>query len=116
AGAVRAAFGLEITAAEAALRPSTHADYQCNAAMGLAKRLGHPPREIAARLAEQLAGELIEPPQVSGPGFINLTLRHDWLEQRVAGLLGDNRLGVPITDAPRRIALDYSSPNVAKEM
>jgi arginyl-tRNA synthetase len=119
AAAVKSSLDLDITAAEALIRPSSRpgADYQCNAAMGLGKKIGRPPREVANAIVEALdAGDLVEQPDIAGPGFINLTLRDSWLAGHMTGLLADERLGVPEADAPRRIAIDYSSPNVAKEM
>lgn len=92
-------------------------DYQCDLAMSLGKRLGKPPREIATDIAARLdVADLAEPPEVAGPGFLNFTLRSSWLAERTTALNGDPRLGVPVTPRPRRIAVDYSSPNVAKEM
>lgn len=92
-------------------------DYQCDLAMSLGKRLGKPPREIAADIAARLdVADLAEPPEVAGPGFLNFRLRSSWLAERTTALNGDPRLGVAATPRPRRIAVDYSSPNVAKEM
>ncbi|WP_410604196.1 arginine--tRNA ligase [Amycolatopsis sp. lyj-90] len=92
-------------------------DYQCDLAMSLGKRLGKPPREIAADIALHLdVADLAEPPEIAGPGFLNFTLRSSWLEDRTTALNGDPRLGAVATPRPRRIAIDYSSPNVAKEM
>ncbi|MFD5830636.1 arginine--tRNA ligase [Lentzea sp. NPDC060358] len=119
AGALRAALDVDITAEEALIRPSHRdgADYQCNVAMSLAKKLGKNPREVAALIVEHLdAGDAVETPEIAGPGFINLRLKREWLEAEAARLLADDRLGVPVTEEPRRIAIDYSSPNVAKEM
>ncbi|GAA3053723.1 arginine--tRNA ligase [Actinokineospora globicatena] len=119
AGALRRGLGLEITPAEAVIRPSTRegVDYQCNAAMSLAKKIGKAPREVAQAIVDHLdSADVVEPPEVAGPGFINLRLRDDWLAGRVGSLLGDTRLGVPVVENPRRFALDYGSPNVAKEM
>ncbi|MEV4317338.1 arginine--tRNA ligase [Actinocrispum sp. NPDC049592] len=120
ADAVRTALDLQITPAEALIRPSTRpgADYQCNAAMGLAKRLGRRnPREVAEEIVAALdADDLVETPDVAGPGFVNLTLRTEFLARHSVSLLADRRLGVPAAESPRRIAIDYSSPNVAKEM
>jgi arginyl-tRNA synthetase len=120
AAAVAAAFGLEITADEALIRPSTPdrtADYQCNAAMSLARRLDRPSREVATAIVRRLdLGDMLEPPQADGPGFINLTLRRDWLERRAAELTCGERAGVPAVEAPRRVVIDYSAVNVAKEM
>ncbi|WP_330273705.1 arginine--tRNA ligase [Lentzea sp. NBC_00516] len=119
ARALRVALDVDITAEEALIRPSNRdgADYQCNVAMSLAKKIGKNPREVAALIVEHLdAQDAIETPEIAGPGFINLKLRREWLEAQAASLVGDSRLGVPETDEPRRIAIDYSSPNVAKEM
>ncbi len=92
-------------------------DYQINAAMGLAKRWKEPPREVAAKLLERLElDELCEPPEIAGPGFINLRLRSDWIARRLVELADDPRLGVaPVAD-PATYVIDYSSPNVAKPM
>jgi arginyl-tRNA synthetase len=119
AAALHAALDVQITPAEALVRPSTRTgvDYQCNVAMSLAKTLGKPPREVAAAIVAHLdSADMVEEPEVAGPGFINLALTTDWLQRQATALLGDERLGVPRTDAPRRFAIDYGSPNVAKEM
>jgi arginyl-tRNA synthetase len=120
AAAVRSGLDLDITTDEALVRPTSpgrDADYQSNAAMRLAKRLGRPSREIGLAIAERLdVGEMLEPARAEGPGFVNLTLRLDWLEDRVAALRDDDRLGVDATAKPRRVVLDYSAVNVAKEM
>jgi arginyl-tRNA synthetase len=117
--ALRAALGVDITPAEALVRPSTRegVDYQCNVAMSLAKTLKKAPREVAQAVVEHLdSADLVETPEIAGPGFVNLVLRREWLQEQAAGLLGDDRLGVAATEAPRRVAIDLSSPNVAKEM
>ncbi|QDT67582.1 Arginine--tRNA ligase [Planctomycetes bacterium MalM25] len=96
-------------------------DYQANCAMPLGKRLGKPPRDIAAELVASLSAQegfdaLCEPPEIAGPGFINLRLRDGWLTAALTGAIGDDRLGVTPTEPKRRYVLDYSSPNVAKPM
>jgi arginyl-tRNA synthetase len=102
-------------------------DFQANGALPLAKPLGQPPRQIAAAIVEQLAadpafGELCLEPVIAGPGFINLTLRPQRLAAEVAERLGDPRLGVPTAadeadgPAPAAVIVDFSSPNIAKEM
>jgi arginyl-tRNA synthetase len=119
ATALNAALGVTITPADALVRPSTRAgvDYQCNVAMSLAKTLGKPPREVAQAIVDRLdSADLVEPPEIAGPGFINLVLTNDWLGRRATELLGDERIGVPRAAEPRRVAIDYGSPNVAKEM
>ncbi len=119
ARALRAALDVDITAEEALIRPSNRdgADYQCNVAMSLAKKVGRNPREVAQLIVDHLdSADALETPEIAGPGFINLRLTREWLETQVARLKTDDRLGVPTAEGPRRIAIDYSSPNVAKEM
>lgn len=92
-------------------------DYQANCAMPLAKRLSRSPRDIAESLIRDVALEdLCEKKEVAGPGFINLTLRTDWLEKRLGDALLSNRLSIPETTHPQTIVVDYSAPNVAKPM
>lgn len=93
-------------------------DYQFNGAMPLGKRLGKPPREVAATLVEKLdVADLCEPSTVAGPGFINLKIREDALRSQLAAAVGDvDRLGAPKVAEPRTFVIDYSGPNVAKPM
>ncbi len=114
--ALGAAFGPEYAGVDPVLRPSQFADFQANAALALAKRLGSNPREVASKIVEHLdvAGVCLAP-TVSGPGFVNLTLTGDWLAARTAELGGDPRLGVA-TQPEQIVPIDYSAPNVAKEM
>ena len=115
--ALAAAFGAEYADADPVIRPSTFADYQANVALPLAKRLGRAPRDVAAEIERQLDVEdVCSNVEVSGPGFINFTLRNEWIARQAAGLLEDPRLGVPVADPRQEIVVDYSSPNVAKEM
>jgi len=94
-----------------------HGDYQANCAMSLAKVLGKKPRDVAQEVIQRLPlGDLLEPPESAGPGFINLRLRPDWLAARVREMAGDERLGVGRAEPARTIVVDYSSPNVAKPM
>jgi arginyl-tRNA synthetase len=96
------------------VRQSQHADFQSGAALALARTAGRPPREIAAAvLAEaDLAG--LASVGVSGPGFLNLTVADDLIAASVEAI--DDRLGVPPVAAPERMVIDYSGPNVAKEL
>jgi len=113
------ALDVELTPEQALVTasPRDGVDYQANLAMGLGKRLGRPPREVAGLIADALELDgLAEKPEIAGPGFLNFVLRKEWLEQRTGAMLDDPRLGVAPAPEPRRIALDYSSPNVAKEM
>ncbi|QBI52306.1 arginine--tRNA ligase [Streptomonospora litoralis] len=114
--ALGAALGAEFADTDPVIRPSQFADYQANAALALAKRLGRAPRDVAADVVAQLdVDDLCREVEISGPGFINLTLRDDWIAARTQDLLGDPRAGVP-RQHPQTIPLDYSAPNVAKEM
>src|SRR5438046_368176 len=92
-------------------------DYQTNGALVLGKQRGENPREIAEKIAGNLdVGDVCEPPVIAGPGFINFTLRPGAAAERTADILGDERLGVAETESPRRIVIDFGSPNVAKPM
>ena len=115
--ALGAAFGAEYADADPVIRPSAFADYQANVALPLAKRLGRAPRDVAAEIARHLGLEdVCRDVDVSGPGFINFTLRDEWIARQAAGLLEDPRLGVPVADPAQNVVVDYSSPNVSKEM
>jgi arginyl-tRNA synthetase len=114
--ALGAAFGEEYAGADPLIRPSQFADYQANVAMSLGKRLGRSPRDVAADLVAHLAvDDVCEPVEVSGPGFLNLRLRDTWLGDAVMDLGTDDRHGVPLQER-RVVTIDYSAPNVAKEM
>src|SRR6267378_3849859 len=92
-------------------------DYQTNAALVLGKQRGENPREVAEKIVGHLnVGDLCEPPVVAGPGFINFTLRPGAVAEKTASVLSDERLGVGETESPRRIVIDFGSPNVAKPM
>jgi arginyl-tRNA synthetase len=115
--ALEAEFGAEYAAADPVIRPSSFADFQANVALPLARRLGLPPRDIADRLASHLGGAaMCERAEVSGPGFINLTLRDSWIADQAAGQLADERLGVTGAQQAQPVVVDYSGPNVAKEL
>lgn len=120
--AVAAAFGVEHADTDPLVSPTNNpkfGDYQANLAMPLAKKLGQPPREVAAAIIEHLkddAGLLAQAPGVAGPGFINFFVSNAALAENAASLLADDRLGVPTIGSPQTVVVDYSSPNVAKEM
>ena len=118
--ALRDALGPDAEGAKALLRPAdpAHGDYQINGAMPLAKRLKRPPRELAAPVAEALAREeAVASAEVAGPGFINLRLDPAWVAQQLATVAADTeRDGVPAAEPAQRIVVDYSAPNIAKEM
>jgi arginyl-tRNA synthetase len=95
---------------------SEHADYQANGVFSLASRLRRAPRDIAASIAEACApDDVIASCQVSGTGFLNLVVADEAIMAQVAKRSADPRLGVPIVDT-RRTVIDYSQPNIAKEM
>src|SRR5256714_15526322 len=92
-------------------------DYQSNAALVLGKQRGENPRKIAEAIVANLAvAEISERPSVAGAGFINFTLKREAVEKKIAELLRDERLGVEKVSSPRKIVVDFGSPNVAKPM
>jgi arginyl-tRNA synthetase len=92
-------------------------DYQTNAALILAKQRGENPRTLAQQIIEKLyVSHVYQPPQIAGAGFINFTLRTKAVAAKTAELLQDDRLGVARAESPRKIVIDFSSPNVAKPM
>ncbi|BAL86509.1 putative arginyl-tRNA synthetase [Actinoplanes missouriensis 431] len=99
-----------------AVRVSPHADFQSGAPLALARTLGRPPRDIAAEVAAKADLDGLAEIAVSGPGFLNLTVSDHFITEALDAMAGDRRLGVPLTGEPRRIVVDYSGPNVAKEM
>jgi arginyl-tRNA synthetase len=115
--ALSAAVGADYAGSDPVIRPSAFADYQSNVALPLARQLGRPPRELAAEITSHLdLADVFDRAEVSGPGFINLTLRDDWIAGQATAVLADPHLGVPLADPGQKIVVDYSSPNVAKEM
>lgn len=115
--ALGAAFGPDYARADPLIRPSQFADFQANVALSLGKRLHRAPRDVAAELAGHLAGtEVLGNVEVSGPGFVNLTLRDNWIAAQATDLLHDPRLGVPLAEPAQKVVVDYSGPNVAKEL
>ncbi|MFD7922945.1 arginine--tRNA ligase [Streptomyces sp. NPDC059740] len=99
------------------LRRSDRADFQANGMLALAKKLGGNPRELAAKVVDALpAGDVIAQVEVSGPGFLNITLTDEAVTRTLAARAADDRLGVPHAEAPGTTVIDYSQPNVAKEM
>lgn len=113
-----AAAGLPNESAE--VTPATDprfGDYQSNAALILAKQRKENPRAVAQKIVASFApNELFDTPQIAGAGFINFTLRPEAVAQHTSALLKDERLGVPLADPPKKIVIDFSSPNVAKPM
>ena len=115
--ALRAAFGEELAKTDPVLRRSDRADFQADVAMALAKKVGKPPREVAKALIDQLdVSGICEKVEIAGPGFINLTLSPDWLAREVGLVALDPKVGVVPAAHPETVVVDYSAPNVAKEM
>jgi arginyl-tRNA synthetase len=98
------------------VRPSDRADAQVNGALGLAKELGRPPREVAEAVLATGVLDGVATAEVAGPGFVNVTFEPGFLAAQVRAVAVDDRLGVAPVAAPRHVVVDYSAPNVAKEM
>src|SRR5438067_1983618 len=108
-----APFSSQITPAQNA----RFGDYQANCAMSLAKELRQKPRDIAQKIVDALPpNHLLEPPEIAGPGFINLRLNKEWLASQLHRMAVDERLAVEAAAKPLIYVIDYSSPNVAKPM
>lgn len=91
--------------------------YQFNSAMKLAKVLGIAPRQIAEAIVKQLQSPgIIEKLEIAGPGFVNITLKPEWIAKQANHALKSDRLGIPLNASPQRVIIDFSSPNTAKEM
>ncbi len=118
--ALEASFGQEYAETDPNLSPATNprfGDYQANLAMGLAKKLSMNPRQAAQIIIENLeVSDLCEKVEIAGPGFINLHLTQSFLNDQITAQAEDERLGVPLASPPETVIVDYSSPNVAKEM
>ncbi len=118
--AIEKALGLD-GPRPALVRPTQDAkfgDFQINGAMPLAKELKRPPRDLAQPIAEALAGiDAIAKAEVAGPGFVNIHLAPSWIASKLTEALRDvERDGVPVVDEVSKIIVDFSSPNIAKQM
>lgn len=118
--AVVAVLGPGYADADPMIRPGQNpkfGDYQANLAMALGKRLGEKPRDLAERIVAAIETEgLFADVSIAGPGFINLTLDHAVLREQAAAMFADARLGVAQAEPAQTVVVDYSAPNVAKEM
>ncbi len=91
--------------------------YQCNAAMPLAKELKMPPRQIAEKIVSNVEkGDEIHKLEIAGPGFINITLSPDFLSRQMNVMKNSETLGVPVPKTPEKVIVEFSSPNIAKEL
>ena len=94
-----------------------HGDYQANCAMSLAKALGKKPRDIAQDILARLdLGDLLDKPEIAGPGFINLRVQTSWLAKQLQAIANNERLGIANAHPVKTFVIDYSSPNVAKPL
>ncbi|MGA7834768.1 MAG: arginine--tRNA ligase [Acidimicrobiales bacterium] len=109
------AFDTLENGADPVLRVSDRSDYQANGVMALAKRLGRAPRDVAEEILRVLDVEGVARVEVAGPGFLNLSLTTPFLNEQLGALVSDERLGIA-EGVSRRAVIDYSAPNVAKEM
>jgi arginyl-tRNA synthetase len=121
--ALAAAFGPSHSGDDPVIRPSQFADFQSNAALPLARRLESErgekqnPRAVANEIVAKLDLDgICSKVEISGPGFINLTLSDEWIADQAQAMKDDERLGVPVAEPALIIPVDYSAPNVAKEM
>ena len=115
-----AVFGSEISLPSPLIVPATNpkfGDFQCNIALPLAKILNEKPRAIAEKIVAAVnLDDMCEPLEIAGPGFINLKLTNDYLVSQIKIIQNDPDLGVEKVTEPERIVVDFSSPNIAKEM
>ncbi|POX37577.1 arginine--tRNA ligase [Streptomyces sp. Ru73] len=107
----------EAGAADPLLRRSDRADFQANGMLALAKKLKGNPRELAGKVVDGVSAPgLIQDVEVSGPGFLNITVADEAIVKTLAARAEDDRLGVPYAENPGTTVIDYAQPNVAKEM
>ncbi|HEY9614167.1 arginine--tRNA ligase [Allocoleopsis sp.] len=118
--ALTASFGLARADIDSMVVPASNpnfGDYQSNVALSLSKQLGQQPRAIAQQIVQNLdVSGICQIPSIAGPGFINLTLEPAYLEVQLSDIQADLRLGVESAATPQSIIIDFSSPNIAKEM
>jgi arginyl-tRNA synthetase len=103
-------------AVDPVVRPSDRADAQSNGALALAKELGRSPRDVAADVVAAADLAAVATLEVAGPGFINVTFTDAFVAEQLAETAADLRLGVRPAEHPETVVVDYSAPNVAKEM
>ena len=116
ASRLQKAFDSVAPGADPVLRPSDRSDYQANGVMALAKQVAKPPREVAELVVVALDLSDIATVEIAGPGFLNLNLSTKVFNSQLHELSSDARLGLEKTSSPKTVVIDYSAPNVAKEM
>ncbi|WP_280464552.1 arginine--tRNA ligase [Nocardia cyriacigeorgica] len=114
--AMAAALPEDVAGADPLVRRSDHADFQSNVALSLAKKLGRAPREVAGTITEKLRDDVIAATELSGPGFVNITVPDSSIWSQLAARREADRLGVGRPLEGERVVIDYSSPNIAKQM
>ena len=118
--ALVSAFGEELADKDPLIAPTNNpkfGDYQSNVALSLAKPLKQNPRAIAQSIVDNLQiDDMCEPPTIAGPGFINFTLKSNYIGQLLSKIQTDERLGIPEVRQKKKVIVDFSSPNIAKEM
>jgi arginyl-tRNA synthetase len=115
--ALAKAFGSEFANTDPMIRRSDRADYQANVAMGLGKALKRAPRQVAEEILKTLdLSDVCGVVEIAGPGFINLSLKPEFLTRALREVASDPRLGIPFAKNAETVVIDYSAPNVAKEM
>lgn len=103
--------------ADPTVRPSDRADAQINGALPLAKKVGANPRELAQRIVDSgVLDGVADEVEIAGPGFINVTFSAEFMADQIAAVAADDRLGVSPAEELKTVVIDYSAPNVAKEM
>ncbi|WP_036479545.1 arginine--tRNA ligase [Myxosarcina sp. GI1] len=118
--ALVAAFGSELADTDPLVAPASNpkfGDYQSNAALSLAKKLKRSPREIAQSIIDKLEVDSIcETPNIAGAGFINFSIKPSYLAAHLSKIQSSDRLGIEPVTLPQKVVVDFSSPNIAKEM
>lgn len=121
--ALQNAFGKELSDQKELLKPEVvpskgdqFGHYQCNNPLKLSKSLGKNPRDIAKEIVSLLTDGMFQKIEIAGPGFINFTLSSSFLEKEIEELLHDAHFGVPYPKITQKIVVDFSQPNIAKEL
>jgi arginyl-tRNA synthetase len=113
---LQSAFDTLEEGSDPVLRTSDRSDYQANGIMALAKRLGRTPRDVAEQVVGLTDLSDVATAEIAGPGFINLTLTADFLGRQLSDIRHNDRLGIEAVTTVKTVVIDYSAPNVAKEM
>jgi arginyl-tRNA synthetase len=125
-GALKSGFGAELPQDSVLLEPEVvqssqpqFGHYQCNNSLKIAKELKRNPRQVAEAIVALLKEDkdaILSKIEIAGPGFINMTVDTQFLSKEINGVLADDRLGVPLPEKKQKIIVEFSSPNIAKEL